>query len=903
MESLFLPRRTLSSCELPATVHVCCGVVEGRMSEEEAVERALRVVEKHALLRARVAGDGAPLKRGPLGAPLADSDLKHVLTPFGDDNMRIGRPLNPLRFEAMDLDARAIVDAAMESTTEEEDEDDWRKGFAAALDGAHPTLLFGSPSNNDDSRSFFDFDTKTGPLWRFKVYRSRETTSVVFGFDHAISDQPSAMSLLEDFFSSSASLSAPEVSWPPSLEEAILDGENGGRSRGFVSEDTGGTGLLALDKGSAKYLLSKAWSERDCVAPLSPIFSLPFSAARDRKTRLAWRDLGSVEALRQRAREENTSIGGALAAASALAFAKEAELTDKQQLKVLQSLDMRRFATSSDIISKDFLACHAGSMDLVLPAGGSFWDRARLASKQLKSFLDAGFGVDSVRVFDWATDAMEMSRLVELEADNPNTAGRAYACGISNAGVFESDNLKEVYYATSTKFAGAAFQAYALTLDGTLRASFSTVVADQETLEQYADTFQGALNESLLVLGNPRIKLFPTTTPTENSRRLATVPVSSSPFYTNAFVAALVGSLVGCGAHLDAWSAFFGGVSRAVDGVDGNLGELVAPFGFWLFFAVMHPLIGGAGVALGELAWQFPGYVPNGDLDAVGAPLAFSVLLLAATAALLATPLSRALSAFFATLWFSASITAGVAGTTPDVASYNLALDDAPFPATTTKVVRGCPAYADVADPGVENIFDARKYQGTWYEHAYHDWTQFSEVYDTSLDISLPEDAKSWVDIFKVKGPSPAKAPHSWRGSPVANGAAYPLYGTLSDPKQPSLGEKGFGNVFPNYVIDLQTDPKTGEYTEAIQFQCLEAGGVRVFEGINFLSRRPDINQKTLDAMFQRAEKIAPYGATPEQMHIIEHNVPPMAPVDNWWQRAWTFVGLPALLELIAKDI
>ena len=30
-----------------------------------------------------------------------------------------------------------------------------------------------------------------------------------------------------------------------------------------------------------------------------------------------------------------------------------------------------------------------------------------------------------------------MTRLVELEADNPYTLGRAYCCGVSNAGVFE----------------------------------------------------------------------------------------------------------------------------------------------------------------------------------------------------------------------------------------------------------------------------------------------------------------------------------------------------------------------------------------------------------------------------------------------------------------------------------
>jgi hypothetical protein len=161
--------------------------------------------------------------------------------------------------------------------------------------------------------------------------------------------------------------------------------------------------------------------------------------------------------------------------------------------------------------------------------------------------------------------------------------------------------------------------------------------------------------------------------------------------------------------------------------------------------------------------------------------------------------------------------------------------------------------------------FDVGSYGGVWYEHAYHDWTQFAEVYDTTLDIRLSDDKSEWTDDFAVKGPSPQKAPRSWRGSPVANGAHYPLYGTL-DAKNPNSGElreSGFGNVrrsvivllmlpfqvFPNYIVDVRRDPVTKEYVEAIQFQCLESGGVRVFEGINFLSRNQQMTDAELGGM------------------------------------------------------
>jgi lipocalin len=52
--------------------------------------------------------------------------------------------------------------------------------------------------------------------------------------------------------------------------------------------------------------------------------------------------------------------------------------------------------------------------------------------------------------------------------------------------------------------------------------------------------------------------------------------------------------------------------------------------------------------------------------------------------------------------------------------------------------------------------FDLEKYQGKWYEVKFHDWTQFKEVYDTTLDIKLTSDGKvsskrwSFVVIFFV---------------------------------------------------------------------------------------------------------------------------------------------------------
>jgi hypothetical protein len=180
------------------------------------------------------------------------------------------------------------------------------------------------------------------------------------------------------------------------------------------------------------------------------------------------------------------------------------------------------------------------------------------------------------------------------------------------------------------------------------------------------------------------------------------------------------------------------------------------------------------------------------------------------------------------------------------------------------------------------------------------------EVYDTTLDIKLTSDKKGWVDDFGVKGPAPDSAKLSWDKSPVANGAHYFMFGRVDENDPPGiLRESGFGVEFPNYIVDVKKDPTTGEYTEAIQFQCLERGGVRVFEGINFMSRNPVMTEQEMKEMHQRARAAGmyPYGASEEQMHTVARRGESEPKLDNNWQQMWHAIGVDKLLELLAESI
>jgi len=315
-------------------------------------------------------------------------------------------------------------------------------------------------------------------------------------------------------------------------------------------------------------------------------------------------------------------------------------------------------------------------------------------------------------------------------------------------------------------------------------------------------------------------------------------------------------------------------------GVQGE--EFWSAFRFWAFFALGHALIKPA-VWIGEVLHSSPGPLLGVlPISFLGANIL--VLGLFATQPKIRNAFSVLLVAL--TINFVGS---GLDGTVNN-ADYNLALDDG---------VKGCPAYEEVRQPSMDG-FDITKYDGRWYEHAFHDWTQFSEVYDTTFDIELSDDGTRWLDDFGVRGPSPKAAPVSWDKSPVANGAHYFLTAKYDRSNPGVVQESGFGATFPNYIIDVQKGPN-GEYTEALQFQCFQRGGVRIFEGINYLTRSPTQTPEGLAAMHARAAKagIAPYGANPEQTHVVEFTMDREAVFDNDWQRLWKAIGVDKLLSLL----
>lgn len=808
MESLFAPRAPATQ----PTVHVMAAVVAGRCPDLQ--ERVARVAAAQPMLRARLRGTGAPRERTRLGSFTVPRAVHRVLPFLSPEPMvRVGDSPDPLRFvigDASHADHLAHVDVRNLGSDGDVDAA-WREHFRWALD---------APIGEE------------GLLWGVTAFVGDDRTALVFRFNHAISDQTSATSVLRQILDDKAPLGHPDA-LPPSLETSVL---------GDVSSEGFSSGLLALEHGTAPYLLEKAGEKAAGVLPPGervdgPRRSAPVFFTIDEATTAA-----AIAACRSR----GLTLTPLLAAAAAVAA--QDMCAGSEWKKVLVSLDMRRFGSYTDT---ETLCCQAGSFDVVTRADeDDIWKIARDCQRQLRDFVDNGRPKDAVLVFDWAMRSFEMTRLVDLEADNPLTLGRAYAAGVSNVGrVDDIPGLEALHFAVPHARTGALLPFSCATVDGRLHVTLNAPepLVTPEQRDRAVDVFSTVVGGTL---------------PTGRGRLGRATALAAA--------AALVAAPVAV--TFPAWANLvrsFGAIWAA-----GAMDADLAPLKFWTLFAVAHPLLQPA-LWVSELLHS-PVWVGPVAFGLV--PVSFIAASVAAASAV-TTPVRNALATAFAAA-FVATVSYGVGSTAPD---YNLALDDG---------IKGCPAYEDVRQPSMAG-FDVSKYQGRWYELAFHDWTQFDEVYATTLDIELDPTGTRWVDDFGVRGPSPDAAPHSWDKSPVAEGAHYFLYGRVDSPGV--LQESGFGLTFPNFIVDVERDAE-GNYQRAIQFQCLERGGVRIFEGINFLSRTTDNLPAQMAKLHERATRagLDPYGA--DQMHVVDQRPLPPGAMDNAWQNLWRAVGVDKAL-------
>jgi hypothetical protein len=891
-----------------------------------AVTHALRM---HPLLNARIQGNGEPTKRIDLFQMVRSNeeepDPLMFVVPIDDDD-------DDYYFKS--FSAQDIIQTENASH-------DWKDAFAISLDDA----------------SWCQQQVETGgPLWKIELYNQNKT--LLFCFNHAISDQSSVNRLVDELLkcmeayekqqstSGGVSTTLPKPhDMPMSIEEYVLGKNQTYRHVGPRDLFSGNTiryvAAKAFEGIKNPVLVSQSKQQQQTSSSPSSsttgwkdaiqIIAGQVAGGRDDEGRHSLVEFCTLDApttseLLTQCRNHGVSVSFALAAAVAMTTSNFVEPGTRRNLKILHSLDMRRFGKNQNNMDdvSSTVSCMAGSHDFMVeglaaqsgqhllnnPSRQSvqeFWSLAANLQNQTKAFIESRGPEEAVRVFDFAMGISDLNNLVHLTAQSKSTQGRAYSAAITNVGVYErirafqSESsmspdatlktkhgrfqIQDIFYATSHKETGAWFPVSAMTINGELKFTINPVapIVSAEQNAQFADSF---------------IKILKTIAQADEET-LRDVSVESAlksisfPKHALTKATAFIGAIAVL-THAEAWLEFFQSVFAMKAAVT-DPADFWAALNFWIFFAVGHPILQPI-LWISDVLHGSPGPLVLYGL----VPLSFLLGNMIAIAAVTFSKEIRNAANIAALASFLTYVGAGLDGAA-GLGDYNLALNDS----YQGQVVRGCPAYEDVRQPSMDN-FDLEKYQGLWYEQKFHDWTQFKEVYDTTLNIRLTENGRAWVDDFAVKGPAPDAAPKSWQASPVANGAHYFLFGRV-DPNDPPgiLREKGFGVEFPNYIVDVLKDPVTGEYREAIQFQCLERGGVRVFEGINFMSRSPTMSESEMAAMHARAQAAGmyPYGASSEQMHTVARRPVDAPELENSWQTMWRAIGFDKLLELVTQAI
>lgn len=272
--------------------------------------------------------------------------------------------------------------------------------------------------------------------------------------------------------------------------------------------------------------------------------------------------------------------------------------------------------------------------------------------------------------------------------------------------------IEDIYFATSHARTGCLYQASCMTVGGEMKCTFhpAAPVVNDETNMKFADAFMEALE---VVAGTKQVKI------SEGwSNHFAALPKN---------ILVTTAAVIGAGAvamHASGFANFYSSVMEMKANIE-DPADFWAALNFWIFFAVGHPILQPI-LWISDVLHGSPG--PKiADL----VPYTFIAGNAVAIAAVVKSKEIRNAVNIAALTAFLAYVGAGLDGQA-GLGDFNLALDDS----YQGRVVKGCPAYEDVRQPSMDN-FDLQKYQGKWYEHKFHDWTQFKEVYDTTLDIKV----------------------------------------------------------------------------------------------------------------------------------------------------------------------
>jgi hypothetical protein len=187
----------------------------------------------------------------------------------------------------------------------------------------------------------------------------------------------------------------------------------------------------------------------------------------------------------------------------------------------------------------------------------------------------------------------------------------------------------------------------------------------------------------------------------------------------------------------------------------------------------------------------------------------------------------------------------------------------------TTHSPRVCPTPEDIQSPFVKNEYEEAKHQGFYYELAFKDVTQPRVCKCiTSNKTIISEDTLQ--DDFNIQCAEKVYNADLSFDLNVDNRRGYMIgrWNSFSPLK---------GVSFPNTIVDVGVNPKTGEYDWAIEFQCKQGqtifGYDRIqYSGLNFYSKQfDDPNLVQLMEHVSQERGLGPFLDTGLSLFVVDH--------------------------------
>lgn len=186
-----------------------------------------------------------------------------------------------------------------------------------------------------------------------------------------------------------------------------------------------------------------------------------------------------------------------------------------------------------------------------------------------------------------------------------------------------------------------------------------------------------------------------------------------------------------------------------------------------------------------------------------------------------------------------------------------------------------CPTQEEVQSVFVRNQYEQTKFYGTFYEIAYHDSTQPTNIFVNSRcqrSVKTPnQDGKSYKDLFSMRvGPSfsSTSAVCDLEFNLTGQPGVFLGHWHSSSPFNP-----GLENI-NNTVVDVGVEAN-GTYSWSLEFQCKEdetpGKGIR-FAAVNFYHKKPLIDQVEFQEMQTRlrARGLGWIMDTKEGLHMVD---------------------------------